>query len=123
MKKVLILLIFLLASKFVLAQNYTKKYSSLSPAGYYDSRKSASYATNDNGSIYTSLTSNNLDVVKLNSTGCIEWSFIYDFGTNSKGSVIKQLSDGNYLVCGTADTETIAMKIDIIGNIIWSKKI
>ncbi len=124
MKKIVILLFFILFSKSLYAQEYTKKYSSLNGAssGYYSAYKSGSYATNDNGSIQTSNNGTNLNVTKLNNEGCIEWSFDYDFGANSKGTVIKQLSDGNFLVCGTFGYDTIGMKIDAIGNIIWSKK-
>lgn len=124
MKKTALLLfcIFFLKSSF--AQNYTKKYSSLSFANsaYHTGNKSGSYATNDNGSIYTSNIGNNLTVCKLYNTGCIEWSLDYNFGTDSRGSIIKQLSDGNYLVCGSIGYETVAMKIDGTGTVIWSKK-
>lgn len=123
MKKTTILLfsIFFLTSTF--AQNYTKKYSSLSfPSnGYYSLHKSGSYATSDNGTIFTSGNGTNLNVNKTSNTGCLQWSFDYDFGVPSKGCNVKPLLDGNYLVCGTVDNATLAMKIDPTGNVIWAK--
>jgi hypothetical protein len=65
-------------------------------------------------------------LLKLDSTGNIIWSNCYGLNSNNIGNDVKELSDGNYIICGTTnDFDSIGclyfIKTDKFGNTIWSK--
>lgn len=49
---------------------------------------------------YGTLTDNDVYLVKINSSGAVQWSQHYDSGTADWGRTVIQTSDGGYLLCG-----------------------
>ncbi|MEP7169296.1 MAG: hypothetical protein ABI855_07985, partial [Bacteroidota bacterium] len=71
-----------------------------------------------------------LYLVKLSSSGNLQWSKMYNtspFNSKCFVSRILQLQDGSFLLCGSSNaigqplTDILLMKLDSAGNIIWKK--
>jgi hypothetical protein len=66
-------------------------------------------------------------VIKTNTSGDISWSKFYKVSLETDGYLIRQTSDGGYILIGdTYDTTNFTsdislVKIDSVGNIVWSK--
>lgn len=129
MRKLVLLFSILLGIQSVQAQDFKKRYSHqrIPLNGYYFKGKLLVSPTTDNGIIYTGSDNlRNLNVTKLTNTGCVEWSYSYDFGSHSVGTMVKQLNDGGYLVGGNLDQiqgndNDLLLKITSTGNLVWSR--
>ncbi len=88
--------------------------------------------TNDGGYIIcgstTSFTNReDMYLLKINNNSDVEWSKVYQNpGLNSKLHGAKQAADGSYYLCGYVEggfgfIDDVIIKIDSVGNIIWSK--
>ena len=69
---------------------------------------------------------NGLVILKINDSGKEEWKNIYPDPLYKNGNYIIELADGNYAVIGNGavnqnGTNNWVLKIDLNGNIIWSK--
>jgi len=79
------------------------------------------------GSTESFTTTQETYVIKLDSTGSIQWSKIYASpGNLDRIHGIKQTSDGGYYVSGYIEggfgfIDNLTMKIDMNGNIVWAK--
>ena len=65
-------------------------------------------------------------VIKLDSTGSIQWSKVYDAYGYGKFTGVKQTSDGGYYIAGFIEggfgfLDQFIMKTDMIGNVQWAK--
>jgi len=67
-------------------------------------------------------------VAKLNSTGNVQWAKLFG-GTGVNSATIREISGGNFLLIGTAKankdtyyTDTILIKINGSGNVVWGKR-
>jgi gliding motility-associated-like protein len=69
-----------------------------------------------------------IDLVKADSTGAVQWAKTYHSGNillpyndyYQLGKLIKT-SDGGYIACGTRKSDFLIMKLDVNGNLTWSK--
>jgi len=83
-------------------------------------------ATSDGGFIACGETnnvigSNDILVLKLSSTGVVEWSKVFGSTSVDAGEAIMQTTDGNYVVGGYWQSgRMFVMKLDALGNRIWS---
>ncbi|HYG50662.1 MAG TPA: T9SS type A sorting domain-containing protein [Flavobacteriales bacterium] len=97
------------------------------------------YQTSDMGYIiggtsssFTSLMSDyDAYLVKVDSSGNLQWSSTYEFGTNDNGNFfhIRPIAGGGYIATGhtsntsTGEMEMLLAKINSAGNPLWIKKI
>jgi len=89
--------------------------------------------TTDGGYIVAGVTrefgagSDDFWVLKLSSTGSIQWQKAYGGGNSETAYSIKQTSDGGYIVAGTTfsfgagNKDMMVLKLDENGNILWQK--
>lgn len=95
---------------------YVTTFSSLSAGGYIIG------GNRDNNS-YLGLPRRGI-IMKTTETGCIQWSRIIESSYLSGVDVIRETQGGGYYVAANVDYEyPFIMKLDIAGNIIWSKRI
>lgn len=80
------------------------------------------------GQSYSTINQNDVWLLKTNANGDIENSKIYSTSGNEIATSIAQLSNGDYLICGTSTatassitTQIFVSRLDSLGNIIWSK--
>jgi len=81
-------------------------------------------ATVDGGYIAiggTYIPSNEIIIVKITSTGVESWSKLIETTSSGNDCTINVVSDGYILIGG--DSEAFVFKIDLSGNLIWSKYI
>ncbi|HSU29111.1 MAG TPA: hypothetical protein VLJ68_12070, partial [Chitinophagaceae bacterium] len=63
-------------------------------------------------------------LIKTKENGCIEWSRMFDSPYLSNIESVNETADGNFLVTGRSEFDyPFMMKIDPLGNPVWSKKI
>ena len=73
-------------------------------------------------------TSIDISLVKINSTGAMEWSYLYGGNYFDAGISVKQTIDSGYVVIGVTenfpagDSDICAIKIDEFGTVQWAKK-
>jgi hypothetical protein len=90
--------------------------------------------TSDDGMVITGyyddpLSGERLFIMKLNSSGDVEWEKSSNQNSNfvEKGYEVEQTSDGGYIVIGTVQAPNVndlwILKLDGIGNIQWQKTI
>lgn len=75
--------------------------------------------------------SNDVLVMKTDGLGMIIWSKTFDTGKDDLGFCVRQTADGGYIVSGfhdplpisaTGSTAALLIKLDALGNIVWSRK-
>lgn len=94
-------------------------------------------STNDGGCIAVGETNEygtggyDVVAVKLSSNGDTTWTKIYGSTGDDYGWNVKQLTDGNFIICGNTGSfgfttnkgDMLILKVDTAGNIIWAKTI
>lgn len=80
------------------------------------------------GQSYSNINQNDVWLLKTNANGDVEYSKIYTTNENETAASIVQLSNGDFLICGTSTvsgpaitTQIFVSRLDSLGNIIWSK--
>lgn len=93
----------------------------------------AAYSNSNDGDVSGNHGSKDVWVVKLSGTGIIEWQKCFGGSLSDKSSFVMQMSDGNYVVVGTASSsdgdvvgqhgggDLWVLKINSTGNLIWQK--
>ncbi len=61
-------------------------------------------------------------VIKLDSTGNLQWENILGGTGSETGSSIEETNDGGFIVIGSASSSTFLIKLDNTGILQWSKK-
>ena len=91
------------------------------------------YSASTDGNVTENLGLHDIWIVKLNSTGAIEWQKTIGGTDNEQANEIQQTSDGGYIVSGwTASnngdigtnyggSDYWVIKLDVLGNIQWEK--
>lgn len=71
--------------------------------------------------------SSDIYVIKLNSSGTIQWSKTYGDIDSDNGNQIRETSDGGYIITGNSENSTnykddaFLLKIDVNGTLLWNK--
>ncbi len=105
--------------------------------GIYDDRILCVQQTNDGGYVFTGYTGissayNDYDVyiVKLNSSGGMQWTKTYGDSESNSGEYIEQTTDGGFIISGYSENYlnfsnqyAFLLKIDAAGTLSWIKKI
>jgi gliding motility-associated-like protein len=59
----------------------------------------------------------------INNSGVVQWSKNYNSGFVAQFNDLKKVSTGGYILCGTSSSGgAILTRVDVNGNLIWSKK-
>lgn len=103
--------------------------------GYDDDYGYAITQTNDNGYCIAGTTNSfviaptEVYIVKLDSLGIIQWTKTIGGGNGDGGQSVIQSSDGGIVICGSTrsfgagETDIYLIKLDINGNLLWTKAI
>lgn len=76
----------------------------------------------------TNLGSTDCYIIKINSSGSLEWQQMYGSNNRDKAKLILQTSDGGYIILGTSETtnsssrDCYIIKINSSGDIVWQNK-
>lgn len=77
------------------------------------------------GSTLTNVSTSDVWVIKLNSTGNVAWQNVYNLGDNEYGRAIRQTSDGGYIIAADAlynfseYSNIWVIKLTSTGNVSW----
>ncbi|WP_262149388.1 T9SS type A sorting domain-containing protein [Chryseobacterium foetidum] len=95
----------------------------------------AGFTSSNNGHITYNRGSNDYWVIKLDSTGNLQWQKTYGGGGNDMANSICQTSDGGYIIAGASnsvsgditnpkgDNDYWIVKTDALGNLLWQKSL
>ncbi|MEO0094655.1 MAG: hypothetical protein ABIL46_07480 [candidate division WOR-3 bacterium] len=94
--------------------------------GIYRDEAYSIAATSDSGAIVCGWSSSfvsgrNIWIVKLDSLGDTLWTKLHRGQGYSFGRCIRELYDGNYMVCGYRETTPLLLKLNTNGDTIWAK--
>lgn len=64
----------------------------------------------------------NVFVAKTDSSGNLEWASTLWNSTYDKGGSIKQTPDSGYLICGSAGSDALMIRLSSNGSVEWAKK-
>ncbi|HXU26497.1 MAG TPA: hypothetical protein VN698_04635, partial [Bacteroidia bacterium] len=74
--------------------------------------------------IYSTNQTDNIVLIKLSATGVIQWHKYYNyFGTIAQGFSVQQTNDGGYILVGQNYANSLILKTDANGNMLWAKSI
>lgn len=95
---------------------------------YYDSANSVKQTSDGGyiiaGSVYAAEYKDDIALLKLDSSGNIQWSKRYGDGGvgRESGYAVKETTDGGYIISGDAWNKALMMKVDSVGTIEWRKE-
>ncbi|KQS94294.1 T9SS type A sorting domain-containing protein [Chryseobacterium sp. Leaf394] len=95
----------------------------------------AGFTSSNNGHVTYNQGSNDYWVIKLDSTGNLQWQKTYGGGGNDMANSICQTSDGGYIIAGFSNSSSgditnpkgnndyWIVKTDALGNLVWQKSL
>ena len=132
----LLLVLICFQPSYLNALPFSKTYSNINSSANIPLTNLKQFCTtSDNGILYTSADYlQNVNVTKLDSSGCVSWAKGFRFLKNTEGTIIKQMPDGSIYVAGynytgsnyyerLSESTWFVLKLNSIGNLIWSKEI